>query len=119
MRIRPVRATNSPGIYARSWLGTIAIASLLLTGALVTSAANPATAEARKCQAIKIDGKSYAFYKQSMRCKRAKRNARRVAKTRGNWEPKTFRCTSGSGFRNGGHCRHNHRNKLFGWHPFD
>jgi hypothetical protein len=55
-----------------------------------------------------------------MSCGRAKRYARHVHRSRGNFEPKNFDCESGSNFDEGGACHNvNRHNVYFGWHPAD
>lgn len=68
---------------------------------------------------LRYGGRTYIFYKEGIPCERAKRLAHRVQRTRGDWEPPAFNCTSGSNFRTGGHCQSRSRNELFGWHPRD
>ncbi len=59
------------------------------------------------------------FYKNNMRCEKAKHYARRLYKTNGNDEPRKFTCSSGSNFNQGAACNHDFKNKNFGWHPVD
>lgn len=72
----------------------------------------------RGCGSINLGGPKI-FYKHNMTCKSAKQKARRVYETRGADEPRKFNCTSGSGFEDGGDCRHKSKDKAFGWHPAD
>jgi hypothetical protein len=72
----------------------------------------------RACTTINLGGPK-VFTKHNMRCKKAKRYARRLYKTRGDDKPPNFRCSSGSNFRDGGFCKHKTKDKNFGWHPAD
>ena len=70
------------------------------------------------CSTINLGGVRI-FYKNNMRCEKAKHYARRLYKTNGNDEPRKFTCSSGSNFNQGAACNHDFKNKNFGWHPVD
>jgi hypothetical protein len=96
---------------------------LLALGALTLVAAPGTTGSQdpptkRACNTINLGGPK-VFYKHKMRCHKAKHYARRLYKTNGRDEPRTFDCYSGSHFNNDAYCRHRRGAKYFGWHPAD
>jgi hypothetical protein len=98
-----------------------ALATLaMLAGAIWAPAAQTAAPDAREkaCNTINLGGPR-VFFKENMRCSKAKDLARRVYKSEGDREPRNFDCESGSDFRQGGFCQHVSKPKSFGWHPAD
>ena len=97
---------------------------LALVGVTTAIAASPAAAEGlrsqettkRSCNQINLGGPR-VFYKRNMRCETAKDYARRVYRTDGRYEPRNFDCEGT--ISHGAQCRHEFKNKVFGWHPFD
>lgn len=94
----------------------VAATALAFTG----SASVPSTvttAEAgQRCINLDYGGTRYVFYKEGIRCRRAKRWARRVHRTEGRWEPRRYDCNSGTNFRRDGACERSRR-KFFLWYP--
>jgi hypothetical protein len=92
------------------------IAVLVAAGVVATPAAGrSATGDAkRSCNSINL-GQPRVFYKQNLRCAKAKQYARRLYKTQGRDEPRNFTCQSGSNFKASAACRHDFKNKRFGW----
>jgi hypothetical protein len=92
------------------------IAVLVAAGAVETAAAGRSvTVEAkRSCNSINL-GQPRAFYKKNLRCATAKQYARRLYKTDGRDEPRNFTCQSGTNFNASAACRHDFKNKRFGW----
>ena len=84
------------------------------------AAMDPPAAHARACDNIRFDGRDYVFYKQDVRCRRAKKLLRHVRRTRGDWQPRRWDCGSGSNWTTGGGCsKRGNPRKLFGFHPYD
>lgn len=111
-RIRWTQAWAPAGAAALALAGAVALVALLTAAPPVASAAG--------CGHIRLGGTGHAFYKQKIACDRAKRKARRIYRTRGDWTPRRFRCRSGSGYRSGAHCEHRrHERRYFGWHSGD
>lgn len=80
--------------------------------------AKPGFDDKRSCNSINL-GEPRVFYKHNMRCSTAKHYARRLFTTDGGDWPRNFTCESGSNFNEGGSCRHDSKDKYFGWHPAD
>ena len=104
------------GRWIRALVGVGLLAFGALSGASSTVGSDAGSKSA--CNSIKL-GETRVFYKQNMRCSKAKHHARRLYKTDGRDEPKNFTCESGSNFNEGGGCSHDFKNKFFGWHPLD
>jgi hypothetical protein len=94
----------------------VVVAGVALLGGSSTPAEDRSSK--RACNSINLGGPR-VFFKQNMKCEKAKHYARRLYKTDGRDEPRNFNCQSGSNFNQGGGCRHDFKNKLFGWHPVD
>ncbi|MCD6015849.1 MAG: hypothetical protein K0R88_1933 [Solirubrobacterales bacterium] len=98
----------------------IVAVGFVATSALATLAADApeGSSDKRGCGSINL-GEPRIFYKHNMRCHKAKHYARRLYKTDGRDQPRRFTCTSNSHFNQGAACRHDFKNKNFGWHPAD
>jgi hypothetical protein len=97
----------------------VVLAAVMLPAGLAAhSGADAPAAQKSGCDTIKL-GEPRIFYKHNMRCSKAKSYARRVYRSDGRDEPRRFTCESGSNFDEGGSCRHETKNKYFGWHPAD
>lgn len=72
---------------------------------------------AARCDSIRLNGRSYVFYRYRVSCDKAKRLAKRVYRSRE--DPPGWTCESGSNFRSGGGCQSDSANRFFGWHPYD
>jgi hypothetical protein len=75
----------------------------------------------RRCSGyIKLGARTYVFYRSRVGCSAARRAVRRLYASGGDeGEPPGFRCTSGSGFRQGAYCSAGGGRQVFGWHPLD
>lgn len=98
-------------------IGLVALATCVIIGAGVGKAMNPAQSQRATCGVIKFKGQGYVFSKYRIGCSRAKRYAHHVGRTRGNWEPPGWHCSSGSDFKAGGFCKR--RNHWLSWYPGD
>jgi hypothetical protein len=99
----------------RAMAGVVALGLTIGVGA---AGADGTAGGKRACNSINLGGPKI-FFKHNMNCKSAKKKARQVYASRGEDEPRRFNCESGSGFEDGGSCRHVSKNKYFGWHPAD
>ena len=95
----------------------LALSALAFASPAPTAAASP-SATASACNSIKLGGERFVFYRNGMRCRKAKRLARSVYR---NHEPPgpRWKCWSGSGFKRGGGCARRDGGRNFGWHPAD
>jgi hypothetical protein len=91
------------------------------TDAVATGVATASADEVRaaRCDSIRINGRSYVFYRYRVSCSFAKRWTKRLYRSDGDRQPPGYTCESGSGFRTGGSCETSGRARFFGWHPYD
>ena len=75
----------------RGNIAALALAAVLL---LVFAAPSPAPVAPRKCGEITVSSKTYLVKADQVRCRTAKRWARRYLKSR--WSPSGYNCRNGS-----------------------
>ncbi len=69
---------------------------------------------ATRCGSVSYGGRGYVLYYARMGCAKARRRVRHVHRYK---RLRGWRCSSGTRFRTGGHCKRGGR--YFGWHPGD
>jgi hypothetical protein len=109
-------AIRSRWIVGAAMLAGAVPAFALLAGSPPSAAApwSPRTA----CDTISFENVQHVFFRKNMRCGAAKDMARHLRRSHGDWEPRRFRCSSGTNYQRDGSCTHRqHPNTFFLYYP--
>ena len=103
----------------RAGLTLLCVVSCAVPGSIAAEAAPTAAgpeATASACNSIRFGERRYVFFRDHMRCRKAKRLARKVRREK---RLDGWRCESGTHFTTGGGCNRRGGRAFFGWHPAD
>ncbi len=68
------------------------------------------------CQSIRFGSRGFVFFRDNIRCRKAKRLARKVRREK---RLDGWNCSSGTNFTTGAYCKRRGGRAVFGWHPGD